>query len=462
MIDKTRYWKLVKLDVTGSSRETEVLSAKEFFQQKISSTLDDDREIQKQLLAIAGDELDSPDGMAANLCLRCFISYQIQQVCIGLEKRYGHYYGLNQQDLFAFVLDDDGTALFPIREPPSPHRYQPLAFKILQSFNPGRASLSTWVARLVKSHAGLNAFLLERGLCLLSDWALLNDTGLPKLQRALKQFHQMSDREVTQAQILLESYHAVYRRDRLQQRQKGRCLPPTEPQLQAIGQRMQEQTGQQYTSQALQLQLETLADRLRQYRIASRGGNPWGQSLDQPEAFPLVDDSPTHGLNEPDEQSVFLQFYRRQFLTGLETAFTQVVSERVKTQKTAKAQLFLQALQLFHCQGESMTAIAPVIGLQGQYQVTRLLKLKEFRADVRHCLLQYLKRVITDKATDYTTPEQLNQLDDQIEVALAEQIDAVIQQEQANTKTPKSYVVSSLFARILCHYLDRQLPASVH
>jgi len=292
---------------------------------------------------------------------------------------------------------------------------------------------------------------------MLSDWALLNDTRSQKLQRILGQYYQLTDREVMHAQTLLTCYHSVYRRDRLQHRQKGTCPAPTDTQLEEISQLVQQQMGQSNSPKLLRRQLEGLANRLREYRIATRGGSPPGQSLDQPDALPLADTTPTDAPDEPDDRATFLQFYRQQLLTGLETAFAQIVSDRMRTQKSDKSQMFLQALQLFHCQGASMTAIAEAIGLQAQYQVTRLLKLKEFRADVRHYLLQYLKQSIKDKALDYTSPSQLDQLDDQLEVALSEQIDAVIQQDQATAKTPKNYAVASLFARILCQYLDQKI-----
>lgn len=80
--------------------------------------------------------------------------------------------------------------------------------------------------RLVKQHHELNAFLLEQGLCMLSDWAILNDTKPKKLRRVLTQFHHFTDPEVQQAVILLESYHAIYRRDRILQAQKGACPDP--------------------------------------------------------------------------------------------------------------------------------------------------------------------------------------------------------------------------------------------
>jgi hypothetical protein len=52
----------------------------------------------------------------------------------------------------------------------------------------------------------------------ISDWAILNDTKSKQLQRILAEFHHLSEFEIRYSCILLESYHAVYRRDRLEQR----------------------------------------------------------------------------------------------------------------------------------------------------------------------------------------------------------------------------------------------------
>jgi hypothetical protein len=55
----------------------------------------------------------------------------------------------------------------------------------------------------------------------ISDWAILNDTKSKQLQRILAEFHHLSESEIRDSCILLESYHAVYRRDRLEQRRNS-------------------------------------------------------------------------------------------------------------------------------------------------------------------------------------------------------------------------------------------------
>ena len=101
-----------------------------------------------------------------------------------------------------------------------------------------------------------------------------------------------------------------------------------------------------------------------------------------------------------------------------------------------------------------MTDIAPEIGLQKQYEVTRLLKLKEFRADVRQRLLVALRDRVLEKAKDFANPDRLRSLDQQIDAALNEQIDAVIQQAESEASVAKNRPLSSLFARKLCQHLD--------
>jgi hypothetical protein len=254
MSEQARYWTLVKLDPAGGSRVDELAAAKEFFRQRVSQSLEQDTAIQKQLLELARTSIEERDRAVAELCLRCFISHQVEQACIQIEIQFGKYYGFTRNDLFAFVLDDGGAIsdqLLALSKQPkansyelTANSYEPTASKILQKFDPDRASLTTWTSRLVKQHHELNAFLLEQGLCMLSDWAILNDTKPKKLRRVLTQFHHLTEPEVEQAIILLESYHAVYRRDRILQKQKGACPDPTTVQLQEIGDRIQAHSTQ--------------------------------------------------------------------------------------------------------------------------------------------------------------------------------------------------------------------------
>lgn len=457
----SRYWNLVRLVAAGSRRVDERSSAREFFQQQFpplqhGEAIDHDQ-IQLHLIQlIRNPQTETTARTQAELCLRCFISHQIEQVCIQLEQQFGAYYGFTRQDLFALVLDDDGTP-FTLSDRAIPAaRYQSLASQILQSFKPESGNLSTWTIRLVRQQRDLNQFLLERGLYLVSDWGILNDTKPERLRRVLTQQGGLSPAAVEQACVLLESYHTIYLGDRLKRREKGRCPVPTEEQLQRIAIVWHEQTTLYLSPLAVLNQLQALAQQLRQDRIQARVGLPHTQLIDSPETQAVVEQLTAAPTQDDDTDELeFLQSYRDQFLDSLDQAFDQVVRDRLQKSKNAEqANRFLTGLHLFHCQRLSMTAIAPQIGLRSQDNVTRLLKLKDFRADIRRHMLKSLQRYVLEKAKEYHTPDAIQQLDTKIETALDEQIEAMIQQEAEQSKTPKTYLSGSVFSQRLCQYLD--------
>jgi len=126
---------------------------------------------------------------------------------------------------------------------------------------------------------------------LISDWAILNDTKSKQLERILAEFHHLNEGEITLACALLESYHAVYRRDRLRQRRnqfttgqarsKAPCAPPTPNQLQEIAQGMNAKASLNIRSEEVTHRLHDLAKRLRQYRHSVRIGFRGAAYLDE-------------------------------------------------------------------------------------------------------------------------------------------------------------------------------------
>ena len=99
-----------------------------------------------------------------------------------------------------------------------------------------------------------------------------------------------------------------------------------------------------------------------------------------------------------------------------------------------------------------MSAIAPKVELQAQYQVTRLLKLKELRVDIRHHMLQLMRdwTITTAKMEDL---DSLKQREREIESALAEQIDLVLNEAEKEVSIAES--TKSVLAKRICAYLDR-------
>ena len=479
------YWQLLQLGSEGQHMPVEIASARELFQQTFPDAIAgdnsvDDANVQSQLLesflasiimrtAIA--ELCtqaliplqiSKHFQAAmmarvampELCLRCLISHQILWTCQQLAAQFGNHHGFTYRELLPLVLDDAGQQ--PATEP------LPLTLEILLSFDPERGKLATWAAQRVKTHPPLNRFLLEQGVYRVSDWAILNDTKLQQLPRILGEFHELSDREIEQASWWLESYHDVYLADRLKKRQagiRGRCAAPTPDQLTEMGRLYQEKAGKMPVPETpapevVLRQLQKLAERLRGYRIYARGGPPPRNFRDRGQEKDIA--SPTPEPNE--EESEFLQRYASLFQQCLDAALVEVTQARyskLKQRDALKAEHFIQGLILFHCRGQAMGTIASELGLKAQYQVTRLLKLGDFRTDVRQNLLARLLSQVLALAHRYH-PTELQDLEAQVEEALSAEVDALIEEAATQGHNPNTQTrfARSLLAQRLCDYLE--------
>lgn len=469
-----KYTHLVTIDSTGKLKSVEIPTARAFFALAFPAFVNKsdipEPLVQRQLLRWIREPADSPDAIersqSALRCLLCLMSWDIKEACDRLAAQFGQFHGFTASELLRYVLDDDGT--FPFSS-----AYQPFAAQILESFKPEQGSLMSWANLRVKHHPSLNHFLIERGLYLVSDWAILNDTNPQQLERVFREFHHLTPVEIERGKRLLASYHAIYRAERLQQRKNGaigrtnsRCQPPTYEQLQQIALQLKEPISPETVTS----QLQAMASLLREYRIHARGGALPADSLDaklgskQSLAEKLAAPQ-SNRLSEPeDNESEFLREYRRQLEGCLKEAIAQVTEVRVKKlerREPEKAAQFLLALQLFHCQGKSMSDIAREIQeLKAQYQVTRLLKLKSFRADVRQQLLVKLRDRVLQLAGSYSSPERLKQLEQHIGAFLEEQTDRIIEDAQKEAGTGKNRATLSLFALQLCRYLDRKLARS--
>lgn len=382
------------------------------------------------------------DSQLALLCLRCWISHQIVATCAQLASQFGQYYGFVAAELWPLVLDDDG-GLAPT--------YQPLSLAILERYDPSQAALNTWASRMTKAHPEINRFCLERGLYRISDWALLNDTSVGRLTRALSG---LSKAELAQKTRLLSAYHRVYRRDRIIQRQQSgsasRCLDPTDTQLLEI-------SPKDPPNVVLQ-QLCELASQLREHRIAMRRGMPMTRSLDasadnQPYLQVAADSTAADEAEAGMIEDEFVRRYRRHFLESLDEAIESVAlsyAAGYEKRQPSKGRLFLSALKLFHCEGRAMGAIAQQIGLLSQVQVTRLLKLKRFRTEICAHWFNQLKQQVKTEALQFIAPERLSTITQQLEVILTEETEAVMAEAAAEAQISKNREAKSTFARRLC------------
>lgn len=433
MEDASKYTNLIRIDASGQKKGVSLPRARDYLARKLqeSEETPSDRALQRQLWQDKSDR-------AAQLCLRCYISWQIERVCRQLTRQFGQVHGFSDRDLLPLVLDDTGRDT----------SYRPLGQQIAESFDPERGSLNAWTTLRVKHHSELNHFLRECGLYLVSDWAILNDTRPPQLQRILGEVFLATPVEIAEDRQLLDCYHAIYRRDRLQQRQgTRRCNPPTQEQLQRMGKMLS------LPPDRVLEKLQTLADRLREYRVRIRQNNPLATSLD---ATPRFSEQLAAPETETDPGDRFLEAYRQQFTDCLDSAIAKAISDRrqkLDRRPPPKTAQFLLALNLVHCEGRSMAEIAEQVGLQAQYQVTRLLKLKPLRADIQHQMLNCLRDKVFQQAQQFTSRERLESLNGQIDAILTEQIVSVMETARSEVHHPKDRTPQSRFARHLCNYL---------
>ena len=467
----SNYWHLCRLNQQGQCKIEAQPLAEAFFKRQFPDLGDQaevqDAGVQRRLIEYF-KQGTRENSKAAECCLRCFLSHHILRVCIDLERRFGRRYGFTRDHLCPLVLNDTLADCQwgdrPRLEGASRGQLQPLALEILTSFDPGKSGLATWATYRVKAYPSLKFFLQEHGILQLTDWAILNDTKPEQLDRILMDFHGQTESESLAARCLLSSYHQVYRRDRLRQLARvssQKCPPPSREQLREIGDRLESAAhAQSLTGEETMARLQTLAAQLRQYRIYRQTGMRAMDSLDTPKYQARLDQlqqtatAATSGGEQ--DQNEFLTGYWQQFVACLDQAIAQVLAQKRKqwSHHPQKVDQYLTVLRLFHCEGVPMGEIATQVGLQHQYQVSRLVKLKQLRTDIQHRMLPLLRERTITLAAQYTHPERLLQLENQIRVALAEQIAAEMQEAAIAANQPRPTSPTSLFARQLCRYLE--------
>lgn len=436
-----RYWRWVRLNAVGTCRVQYLETAEAFMQQQFPDLTADipDRLIQRRLMQLLHEGTAFETRQQGEQCLRCYISSQIEQVCLELERKFGKPGNFTRHDLLPLVLNDVDCRIPLTLGKAGSDTYQPLAAKILQSFDPDKSLLSTWTKRIVLYDKQLNAFLEECGIWLMTDWAILNQTRPGRLARLLSD--RFTPDEIQQKVLLLQSYHAIYRRDRLQHHQAGqRCLPPTPKQLQQMEQLLQAQGSSAKETAKLLQELHALA------RLLRSTDHIVTESIDEQGADKY---RASDSAAEPDK---LLQIYFQTFLNCLDRAIEQTICDRLadlQQKKSRKDRAFLTGLRLFYCNLRSMGEIAPMIGLQQQYQVARLLKLKELREDVRrHTIALMQQEGLKEQLGDCFNPDRLAQLDAQFEAAVNQILDQATAEASSPNRTSRT-----LFAQRFCQCL---------
>ncbi|MFB2836881.1 hypothetical protein [Floridanema evergladense] len=146
-------------------------------------------------------------------------------------------------------------------------------------------------------------------------------------------------------------------------------------------------------------------------------------------------------------------------MNSLDLALKTIIEHRLSTlekQSNSLVNQYTTALHLYHCQGQTMVEIAQRIGLKAQYQVTRLLKLKQLRTEVRQLMLKKLLASILNKALSYTNLNEAKNLEEKIEQILSQQIEDIMQEAEAESTVTKKRPLPSLLARRICYMLRQR------
>ncbi|MEA5626523.1 hypothetical protein [Nostoc sp. UHCC 0251] len=467
-----RYWKIWLINPAServSYKQVLAPLAKEFIQKQLSESQNNDP--QSSLISYfyaKQTAVDIRSRAEAGLCLRCYVSEPILKACRKLDTLFGVQKDFSYQDLLTFALNDDGETLVILdsdrktqlilddKGKAKTTAYQFFTVKVLQTFNAdsqSRMSLDNWAYLQTKQNPEIKNFLSEFGFKHLSDWALLN-------RARPKQIEGLAERD----RHLVEVYHAVYRRDRVQHRQLGakRCPDPDALQLQEMLTCLQARNVTIKTTTELLKELKQVAVQLRQYDIWS---NREPLEISDPDTgnYTTRTDLPYESRDELDvEQQEFLDFLHEQ----LRIALTQTIEQEIrscisKLEKSKKyapfAKQFIPGLQLYYNQGLSLKDIAPRLGMTSWDQARRILNPGELLNKVRVSCVQQLLASILKKAQEKGLTE-IPPKSDYLQ-SLAEQIEAfadaeIFQEAGEEIRAGKNRKMESLYAQQLCLTLN--------
>lgn len=379
----------------------------------------------------------------AGLCLRCYVSYSISQACYQLVQQFGETYGFSPRDILPIVLTDTGEDLIvfngndrrqaivnlndgTLRK----NNYSFFAIDLLRQYNPAKKSLENWAYALTRQNPELKQVLsVEYKLLLETDWALLNQAKSQFLER-------FPDRD----RLLIQAFHRVYRRDRRDRGQRGKCPDPSREQLQEMRVHLSQQGMVFDSEQDLFNALKRVAASLRAEKI-------------NPHLVPTSESEP--------EDSELLAFLHLWLMEALTIAIAQVIPQRrEQLAKSRRYQTFgdkfLIGLHLIYSEGKSQGEVAGLLGLTNQSQVSRVLKLGDLILHVRDRSVDRLVQVVLERLNCAAHPNTLNHLIKQIESF----VDETVFNEAAKEFRGKNRQMQSLYAGAIRQYLQENMSLS--
>ncbi len=471
MNNSSRYWKIWRINPAAEKsgyKQIAIPTAQEFANSQSDIETTNGQNVLLSCFNAKKTGIDAINRAHAGLCLRCYVSEPILKECKKIDSLFSGEKQFTYRDLLPFVLNDDGEKLI-VLDPAGNTQlmvdddskmkvsdYKFFSVTVLQTFNADlqcRMSLDNWTYLQTKQNPELKKFLSEFGFKHLSDWALLNRTRNKQLQRL-----------TAQECCTVEAFHAVYRRDRQQQKNRGakKCPDPTNDQLQEMLTYLQQREFWIDTPLQLMKELKQIAVQLRKYDIWSSR-----ESLDMYDAesgtYVPRRDLSTDSLDEVDiEQQDFLRFlHEHLYLTLTETIKQQVEANIQKLQKSNKyasfAAKYIQGLRLYYFQAMSLKDIAPELEMTSWDQARRILNpgelLSKVRAKTVEQMLESILKLAAEKGLTKIPPEP-NYL-----ITLTEQIESyvdgeIFQEAAEEIRTGKNRTMNSTYAKQLRCFIE--------
>ncbi|MDB9319715.1 hypothetical protein [Nodularia spumigena] len=497
MLIPSRYWTITVIDspviqrnqLTGGYKLKQVHQAQEYFRihfpeltSKPTLSAEENKHIQAVLWEIFDAAADIRERAIAGLCLRCYISKTILVLC----KKIAHTYQIfSYIDLLPFVLNDDGKTLVIFNPQEKTQQIlnndgtnQLLAkeaefftVEILRKFNPklnSSESLDNWTWRLTQQNQYLRLFLWEFGIKTPSDWGLLCREN----SRSIKPLLPKDDYEIVQV------FHAVYRRDRRKFNEKGSCADPKINQLQEMLVLLQQRHIIVSSSKELLHHLHRIAEILRQDTLYQQTGRlktipteVYDQSIQDyvpNQELPYHTDPALEDIELQQLQSVC----NKLFENILYQAIAEVISQHIAYLKKSKgykefAEKLYAGLLLYYQENMTLGEVAQIWEIPW-YRVRRIFKLESLLDNVQYRteerFIEELLNVATtpDLPTSLTTictnPDYLNNIAEEIR---SYALTKTFLKARAEIQTGKKKVKNSLFAQILCGYINDSLNNSV-
>ncbi len=479
----SRYWKICRISSTQFRTATPVEyrsgyeyfpipTAQSFVQETIISRSE---EVQAGLLSYfhaKNPTIDPGSRAYAGLCLRCYVSEPILKACKQIDHLFGGDKSFTYEDLLGFVLNDDGQKLIILDRDrkiqlvlnrdgqANPISYQYFTVKVLQTFKDesrSRMSLDNWTYLQTKQHPELKDFLSEYGFKHLSDWALLNRTRTKQLEKL-----SIRDRNV------VEIFHRVYRRDRIQNRQVSaksslkRCPDPSNNQLEEMLQLLQQQNITLNSTSELMKALKNTATQLRQYDIWSYR-EPLEVQDPETGGYTFRSDLPHASISEVDvEERELVEYLHDQLKLTVNQVIEQEICNSIgRLQKSKKyapfADKFIPGLQLYYEERKSLQEITNILKMSSWDQARRILNPGELVAKVREKttqnLLDHILILAQRKGLTQIPPEPnyIKTLAEQIEIFAD---DEVFQAATEEIRAGKNRSLNSPYAQILKRILN--------